>query len=89
MRVLSLFLILLSANATADEPVEFNHQTFILKSGFCMAVFKGESQFGWCITSFSNVAEQKISLQLAERLAFKSCDSATVNCEWFKSVCAN
>lgn len=88
-RLIAVFLLLSSFNVIADERIEFNQQTFVLKSGFCMSVFKGESQFGWCITSFSTVAEQKISQQLAERLAFKACDLATINCKWFKAVCAN
>ena len=82
-------LLLLSSSAIANERVEFNQQTFVLKNGFCMSVFKGESRFGWCVTSFSTAAEQRIAILLAEKIAFEACQTATVNCEWIKSICAN
>lgn len=80
---------MLSFSAIADERIEFNQQGFILNSGYCMSIFKGQSQYGWCITSFSNSAEQKIAAVIAERLAFKTCNNVTINCKLFKTICAN
>lgn len=92
-----LFFLLWGSNTHADESVTIGGAGFLLRSGFCMAVYKGDTQYAWCIVKYQHDAEHKISNEIAKFLVIRNaevqakdyCLSLTTNCELDKFVCAD
>lgn len=88
-RLFFAILLLFCTVVSAEKRIEFNGQTFFLKSGNCMTIIKGDTCYTWQIESFSNAAEMEIARKISELKAFDRCRKATDNCGFYDQGCYN